>query len=46
MQVLRDVKQILAPFDMRDTKSPFYVEDAFLRNYLDLIAFLLQGLPV
>lgn len=36
---------ILKPFDMTSPSSPFYVEDAFLRNYLDLIAFLLQGLP-
>lgn len=36
---------ILKPFDMTSKDSPFYVEDDFLRNYLDLIAFLLQGLP-
>jgi hypothetical protein len=45
LRVLRDVGEILKPFDMDDAESPYYVEDAFLRNYLDLIAFLLQGLP-
>ncbi|KAJ1458090.1 hypothetical protein M885DRAFT_461295 [Pelagophyceae sp. CCMP2097] len=45
LRVLRDVGEILKPFDMDDPSSPYYVEDAFLRNYLDLIAFLLQGLP-
>ena len=42
--VVRDAKQILAPFDMAPG-GRFGVDDAFLRNYLDLIAFLLQGLP-
>lgn len=42
--VSRNVGTILKPFDMGEG-SPFYVRDAFLRNYLDLIAFLLQGLP-
>ena len=41
LKVLRDAKQITAPFDLEalGVKSPF------LKNYLDLIAFLLQGLP-
>ena len=43
LAVLRDVDKILAPFDMEE--GPFKVEDPSLRNYLDLIAFLLQGLP-
>ncbi|KAH8047955.1 all-trans-retinol 13,14-reductase [Aureococcus anophagefferens] len=30
---------------MESPDSPFRVDDPFLRNYLDLIAFLLQGLP-
>ena len=45
LNVVRDAPKILGPFDMEDPQSPFYVEDQFLRNYLDLIAFLLQGLP-
>jgi len=45
LAVLKDAPKILAPFDMDSEDSPFYVKDAFLRNYLDLIAFLLQGLP-
>ena len=45
LSVLRDAPRILAPFDMDDAASPFRVRDPFLRNYLDLIAFLLQGLP-
>jgi phytoene dehydrogenase-like protein len=45
LSILKDASKILAPFDMEDPESPFYVKDQFLRNYLDLIAFLLQGLP-
>lgn len=41
LAVLRDASKILAPFDL----SKYGVKDAFLKNYLDLIAFLLQGLP-
>ena len=32
---------MLAPFNL----EAYGVKDAFLKNYLDLIAFLLQGLP-
>ncbi|KAH8052309.1 all-trans-retinol 13,14-reductase [Aureococcus anophagefferens] len=45
LAVLKDSSTILAPFDMESPDSPFRVDDPFLRNYLDLIAFLLQGLP-
>lgn len=45
VDVISNAGTILKPFDMRSPSSPFYVEDTFLRNYLDLIAFLLQGLP-
>ncbi|KAJ8608495.1 hypothetical protein CTAYLR_005742 [Chrysophaeum taylorii] len=45
LDVVRNARAILGPFDMVSRDSPFYVEDKFLRNYLDLIAFLLQGLP-
>ena len=38
-QVLADASKITAPFDL----DAYAVEDAFLRNYLDLIAFLLQA---
>ena len=42
-------ERFLKPFDMSffssEKKNPFYVKDQFLKNYLDLIAFLLQGLP-
>ena len=41
LAVLKDAPQILAPFDL----EAFGVKDPFLKNYLDLIAFLLQGLP-
>merc|ERR1712115_179382 len=34
-------ERITAPFDMKELG----VKDEFLKNYLDLIAFLLQGLP-
>jgi len=40
-KVLRDATKITAPFDL----EAYGVKDAFLKNYLDLIAFLLQGLP-
>jgi hypothetical protein len=40
-QVLMDAPKILAPFDL----EALGVKDPFLKNYLDLIAFLLQGLP-
>jgi len=39
--VLRNAQKITAPFDLES----YGVKDAFLKNYLDLIAFLLQGLP-
>jgi len=39
--VIKDVGKITAPFDL----EALGVRDAFLKNYLDLIAFLLQGLP-
>lgn len=39
--VIKDVSRITAPFDL----DKLGVKDAFLKNYLDLIAFLLQGLP-
>mmetsp|Transcript_33636 Transcript_33636/g.38312 ORF Transcript_33636/g.38312 Transcript_33636/m.38312 type:complete len:637 (+) Transcript_33636:46-1956(+) len=41
LRVIGDVKRITAPFDLDEYK----IQDKFLRNYLDLIAFLLQGLP-
>ena len=40
-RVLQDASKILAPFEI----GKFGVKDEFLKNYLDLIAFLLQGLP-
>ena len=39
--VILNARAIVAPFDL----DSLGVQDAFLRNYLDLIAFLLQGLP-
>jgi len=39
--VILESEKILAPFDL----DKLGVTDPFLRNYLDLIAFLLQGLP-
>ena len=39
--VIRDLSKIVSPFDLESLG----VKDAFLKNYLDLIAFLLQGLP-
>lgn len=39
--VISDASKIVAPFDLDE----YGVKDPFLRNYLDLIAFLLQGLP-
>lgn len=41
INVLLNAEQLTAPFDL----AAFGVKDAFLRNYLDLVAFLLQGLP-
>jgi len=41
LNVLKDAGKITAPFDL----EKYGVRDAFLKNYLDLIAFLLQGLP-
>ena len=41
LDVISKAKQIIAPFDL----DAYGVRDPFLRNYLDLIAFLLQGLP-
>jgi phytoene dehydrogenase-like protein len=41
INVLKDVNKITAPFDL----DALGVKDEFLRNYLNLIAFLLQGLP-
>ena len=38
-QVLKDAKAITAPFDL----ASYGVTDPFLKNYLDLIAFLLQA---
>jgi len=40
-QVLLDAPKIIAPFDLK----ALGVTDPFLANYLDLLAFLLQGLP-
>jgi len=45
LQVIKNAQLITAPFEMTRQESPFYIRDIFLRNYLDLIAFLLQGLP-
>jgi len=39
--VVSQASKITAPFDL----EAYGVKDAFLKNYLDLIAFLLQGLP-
>ena len=39
--VIMDAQKIVAPFDL----DKLGVTDKFLKNYLDLIAFLLQGLP-
>ena len=39
--VVKNKDAILAPFDL----EAYGVKDPFLKNYLDLIAFLLQGLP-
>ena len=39
--VIKNKDAILAPFDL----EAYGVKDPFLKNYLDLIAFLLQGLP-
>lgn len=39
--IIKDAQKIIAPFDLDN----YGVKDPFLRNYLDLIAFLLQGLP-
>jgi len=41
LDVIKNKDAILAPFDL----EAYGVKDAFLKNYLDLIAFLLQGLP-
>ena len=41
LRVLRDATKITAPFDL----DKLGVKDSFLKNYLDLLAFLLQGLP-
>lgn len=41
VDVIANAQKITAPFDL----AKYGVEDDFLRNYLDLIAFLLQGLP-
>ena len=41
VDVLANAQKITAPFDL----DAYGVKDAFLKNYLDLIAFLLQGLP-
>ena len=40
-KVLMDAPKIIAPFDLKELG----VTDPFLTNYLDLLAFLLQGLP-
>ena len=39
--VIFEAENIVKPFNLDD----YGVKDKFLRNYLDLIAFLLQGLP-
>ena len=41
LNVIANAQKITAPFDLES----YGVQDAFLKNYLDLIAFLLQGLP-
>ena len=41
IDVIGNAKQITAPFDL----EAYGVKDAFLKNYLDLIAFLLQVPP-
>jgi len=41
VNVILDADKIVAPFDL----EKLGVTDPFLKNYLDLIAFLLQGLP-
>lgn len=41
LSAVSEVSRITAPFDL----DALGVKDAFLKNYLDLIAFLLQGLP-
>jgi phytoene dehydrogenase-like protein len=41
IDVVANASKITAPFDLES----YGVRDAFLKNYLDLIAFLLQGLP-
>jgi len=41
LDVIGNAQKIIAPFDL----EAYGVKDAFLTNYLDLIAFLLQGLP-
>ena len=42
IDVIANAQKITAPFNL----DSYGVQDAFLKNYLDLIAFLLQGLPV
>jgi len=41
LKLVANVGKLFAPFDLES----YGVRDPFLRNYLDLIAFLLQGLP-
>jgi len=41
VDVVANAGKIVAPFDLKS----YGVQDKFLTNYLDLIAFLLQGLP-
>jgi len=41
LDVLLNAGKIVAPFDV----EAYGVRDPFLKNYLDLLAFLLQGLP-
>ena len=41
VDVIANAQKIIAPFDL----DKYGVKDSFLRNYLDLISFLLQGLP-
>jgi len=41
LNIIANAGKIVAPFDL----DAYGVRDPFLRNYLDLIAFLLQGLP-
>jgi hypothetical protein len=41
LTLLKDAPKVLGPFNLDE----YGVTDPFLRNYMDLLAFLLQGLP-